>query len=95
MFLLILATQTTLGGDPVDISSVVVAVISLVGTLFGTFGGILTSAKLSNYRIGQLEKKVEKHNSVVERTYNLEGDVKTIQVEIEEIKEDVRSLQNA
>ena len=95
MFLLILATQTTLGGDSVDISSVVVAVISLVGTLFGTFGGILTSAKLSNYRIGQLEKKVEKHNSVVERTYNLEGDVKTIQVEIEEIKEDVRSLQNA
>lgn len=78
-----------------DISSVVVAVISLVGSLFGTFGGILTSAKLSNYRIEQLEKKVEKHNSVVERTYNLEGDVKTIQVEIEEIKEDVRSLQNA
>lgn len=78
-----------------DISSVVVAVISLVGTLFGTFGGILTSAKLSNYRIEQLEKKVEKHNTVVERTYNLEGDVKTIQVEIEEIKEDVRSLQNA
>ena len=78
-----------------DISSVVVAVISLVGTLFGTIGGILTSAKLSNYRIEQLEKKVEKHNSVVERTYNLEGDVKTIQVEIEEIKEDVRSLQNA
>ena len=78
-----------------DISSIVVAVISLVGTLFGTFGGILTSAKLSNYRIAQLEKKVEKHNSVVERTYNLEGDVKTIQVEIEEIKEDVRSLQNA
>ena len=78
-----------------DISSVVVAVISLVGSLFGTFGGILTSAKLSNYRIEQLEKKVEKHNSVVERTYNLEGDVKSIQVEIEEIKEDVRSLQNA
>ena len=78
-----------------DISSIAVAVISLVGTLFGTFGGILTSAKLSNYRIEQLEKKVEKHNTVVERTYNLEGDVKTIQVEIEEIKEDVRSLQNA
>lgn len=78
-----------------DISSIAVAVISLVGTLFGTFGGILTSAKLSNYRIAQLEKKVEKHNSVVERTYNLEGDVKTIQVEIEEIKEDVRSLKNA
>lgn len=78
-----------------DTSSIIIAVISLVGTLLGTFGGILTSAKLSNYRIAQLEKKVEKHNSVIDRTYTLEGEVKTIKVEIEEIKEDVHSLQNA
>ena len=35
------------------------------------FVGIL-SAKLTNYRIEQLEKKVDKHNTVVERTYKLE-----------------------
>lgn len=78
-----------------DTSSIIIAVISLAGTLLGTFGGILASAKLSNYRIAQLEKKVEKHNSVIDRTYTLEGEVKTIKVEIEEIKEDVHSLQNA
>lgn len=95
MLLLIPETRTRFGGDSVDTSSIIIAVISLVGTLLGTFGGILTSAKLSNYRIEQLEKKVEKHNSVIDRTYTLEGEVKTIKVEIEEIKEDVHSLQNA
>ena len=52
--------------------SVLVAIIALVGTLGGTFGGILTASKLTNYRIEQLEKKVEKHNNVIERVYNLE-----------------------
>ena len=52
--------------------SVVVALISLVGTLGGTLGGILVSNKLTNYRIEQLEKKVEKHNGVIERVYELE-----------------------
>ena len=51
---------------------VIVAVISLIGTLGGTFGGIITSSKLTNYRIEQLEKKVEEHNDVVKRTYKLE-----------------------
>lgn len=52
--------------------AVLVAVLSLIGTLGGTFGGILTANKLTNYRIEQLEKKVEKHNKVVERVYILE-----------------------
>ena len=62
---------------------VIVAIISLIGTLGGTFGGILTSSKLTNYRIEQLEKKVEAHNKVVERTYRLEEGQK---VEDEKIK---------
>lgn len=95
MPLLIPATQIRLGGDSVDTSDIIIALISLAGTLLGTFSGIITSTKLSNYRIAQLEKKVEKHNSVIDRTYTLEGEVKTIKVEIEEIKEDVHSLQNA
>ena len=52
--------------------TIIVAVISLMGTLVGTMGGILVSNKLTNYRIEQLEKKVEKHNSVAERTYAIE-----------------------
>ena len=67
---------------------IIVAAISLVGTLAGTFTGILTSTKLSNYRIEQLEKKVEKHNSVVERTAILERDIQTVWREIDEIKEE-------
>ncbi len=39
--------------------TVVIALISFAGTLLGTFGGIVTSSKLTNYRIEQLEKKVE------------------------------------
>ena len=54
-------------------SEVMVAMLSLAGTLLGTFGGIVTSSKLSNYRIEQLEKKVQAHNNLVERTYKLEG----------------------
>ena len=50
------------------------AAISLVGTLVGTLGGIALSSNLTNYRIEQLEKKVEKHNNLITRTYKLEQD---------------------
>lgn len=68
---------------------VIVAIISLIGTLGGTFGGILTASKLTNYRIEQLEKKVEKHNSVVERTFILEGQMLEAQHDIRDIKEKI------
>ena len=65
---------------------ILVAIISLFGTLVGTFGGIVTGSKLMTYRIEQLEKKVEKHNNVVERTYVLEGQVVEMQHDIRDIK---------
>lgn len=49
-----------------------VAFISLIGTVIGTFGGIMASNKMTSYRIEQLEKKVEKHNNIVERMYKIE-----------------------
>ena len=52
--------------------AVTVALIGLVGSGFGSLCGILVSSKLTQYRIEQLEKKVEKHNHLVERMYNLE-----------------------
>ena len=51
---------------------VIVGLLSLVGTLGGTFGGILVANKLVNYRLEQLERKVDRHNSVIERTFRLE-----------------------
>ena len=53
-------------------STIIIALISFLGTLIGTMGGIITANKLTNYRIQQLEAKVEKHNKVVERVYILE-----------------------
>lgn len=66
--------------------AIIVALLSLIGTLFGTFGGIVTANKLTNYRIEQLEKRVEKHNNVIERVYKLEKDEAVIEEEIEQLK---------
>ena len=52
--------------------TVLVAVLSLIGTMAGSFSG----TQVIKYRIEQLEKKVEKHNSVIERTYLLEEKIK-------------------
>lgn len=62
------------------------AILSLCGTLIGSIAGILTANKLTNYRIEQLEKKVEKHNSVVERTFRLEGRVDEVEHDIRDLK---------
>lgn len=62
--------------------SIVVAILSLIGTLAGSFGG----TQLIKYRIEQLEKKVEKHNSVVERTYLLEEKMKVANHRIEDLE---------
>lgn len=66
--------------------TVIVAILSLIGTLLGTMGGILTANKLTNYRIQQLEKKVEEHNKVVERMYRLETRVAVDEEEIDHLK---------
>lgn len=58
------------------VTAIVVGILSLLGTLAGSLGGM----KLISYRIEQLEKKVEKHNSVIERTYKLE-EVQKVQEE--------------
>ena len=53
-------------------SQIAVALIGLAGSAFGSLVGVVVSSKLTTYRIEQLEKKVEKHNNLVERTYDLE-----------------------
>lgn len=50
----------------------VTALIALVGTAVGSLGGILASGKLTNHRLEQLEKKVERHNNLVERMVEVE-----------------------
>ena len=52
--------------------TIIVALIGLIGSGAGTFGGILVSSKLTQYRLEQLERKVETHNQVIDRVYKLE-----------------------
>ena len=55
------------------------AILAFVGSLVGTFAGIITSSKLTNYRLQELEKKQDRHNQVIERTYKLEERVQVIE----------------
>lgn len=74
--------------------TVVVAFLSLIGTLFGSLFGILTANKLTNYRIQKLEEKVEKHNKVVERVYQLETLDKVIEKKLEVVNEKIERLEH-
>ena len=55
--------------------TVIVALLSLLGSLGGTLGGSALNSKLSNYRIEQLEKKVDKHNNLIERMFKAEENI--------------------
>jgi len=64
----------------------VTAIIALIGTAIGTFGGIIASAKLTNYRLEQLEKKVDRHNGFAERIPVIEEQIKVINHRIEDLE---------
>ncbi len=66
---------------------IVSALVALVGTMIGTFGGIVTSGKLTNYRIEQLEKKVDAHNGFALKIPILEERLKAMQNKINDIEE--------
>lgn len=69
---------------------IVVGILSLIGTLIGTIGGILTSNKLTIYRIGQLEEKVNKHNNLIERMYICEDRLNLVEHDIKDIRDDMK-----
>jgi len=63
-------------------STIIVSIISLLGTLGGSFLGVMQANKLSNYRIGQLEEKVNKHNNLIDRMYKIESRVTLLEDEM-------------
>ena len=67
-------------------TDIMVALIALFGTMIGTFGGILTSSKITNYRNQQLESKVEKHN-------NFAVKIPIMQAELDDHKERIEHLE--
>lgn len=67
-------------------SEILVALLSLAGTLIGAFGGILTSSKLTSYRIQELENKVDKHNNFAQRIPIIEEKIKVINHRIDDLE---------
>ena len=68
-------------------AEILVAVLSLAGTLGGSLLGVIASSSLTRYRIERLEKKVAAHNNLVERTYKLEGEMTEVQHDIRDLKQ--------
>lgn len=65
--------------------TIIVAIIGFIGTIAGSGIGVITSAKLTNYRLGQLEKKVNLHNNVIERMYKLEEREALLEQHVEDL----------
>lgn len=63
------------------------AIVSLIGTLAGTFGGIITAGKLTNYRLKQLEDTVREHNNYARRLPVLEEQMKVANHRIEDLEQ--------
>jgi RecA/RadA recombinase len=73
-------------------SEVMVALLSLAGTLGGSLLGALASNRLVVYRLEQLERKVDKHNSVVERVALVEKDVSSAFRQINMQRDEIREM---
>jgi Na+/glutamate symporter len=71
----------------------VAAIVSGVGTLLGTFGGIIFSARLTNYRLEQLEEKVKVHNNLVDRMYKVEQRTELIDEKIKVANHRIEDLE--
>ncbi len=74
--------------------NIIVALLSLIGTLGGTLGGILATTKLSNYRIEQLEKKVDKHNNLIERMFRAEESINILEEKVKVANHRINDLEN-
>ena len=67
-------------------TDIITALIAFLGTALGTFGGILTSNKLINYRLKQLEEEVRQHNNFARRMPVVEEQIKVINHRIEDLE---------
>ena len=67
--------------------AIIVALLGFAGTLLGSLFGVLAAQKLTQYRLSQLEEKVNKHNNLIERTFRLEG-------RMDEAEHDIRDIKN-
>jgi len=74
--------------------TIIVALLSLIGTLAGSYFASRKSTALIAYRLEQLEEKVNKHNQVVERTYRLEDNDKLMEEKIKVANHRIEDLEH-
>ena len=74
--------------------AIIVAAFSLLGTLAGAYFSNKKSTALISYRLEQLEKKVDKHNQVVERTYELERQEAILEEKMREANHRIEGLEH-
>ena len=72
--------------------AIVVALLGFAGTLLGSLFGVLTAQKLTQYRLAQLEEKVNKHNNIIERTFRLEGRMDEAEHDIRDLKQERKRI---
>lgn len=68
-------------------STIIVAVIGALASLAGGLIGAYTTSNLVQYRLTQLEEKVNKHNNVIERMAVAEGNITELQHDVRDLKE--------
>lgn len=73
--------------------TVIVAILALFGTLAGSYFSNRKTSALIAYRLEQLEQKVNKHNSVIERTYKLENKESIVEEQIKIINHRIEDLE--
>ena len=66
--------------------TIIVAIITLIGTIGSGVLSAIISNNLMKYRVQQLEKKVDKHNNLIDRMYKAETNIKLIQEEVEQLE---------
>ena len=69
---------------------IIVALLSFLGTLIGTLGGIVASSRITAYRLEQLEKKVDKHNNFAERIPVLEEKIKVSNHRLDDLEGEMK-----
>jgi hypothetical protein len=74
-------------------TEIIVALVGLFGSGIGSLVAALISNKVWQYRIEQLEKKVEKHNNLVERMYKLEESEKLVEEKILVVNHRIEDLE--
>ena len=74
-------------------SEIYIAIIGAIPALITAIVSIIVNNRLLGFKIDELSDRVEKHNNVIERTYRLEEQSKTLFSDVSEIKADIRSLQ--